>query len=71
MTEIIITEEDWKVIEDRLKSMPKELQLGILEQSFTKEQLLEEVRKKSEVGEAYVKMQLDFIKWLAKQSKIV
>lgn len=71
MSEIEITDDDWKLIEGRLESMPEELRLGILEQSFTKEQLLQEVRKRSEVGKAYAKMQLEFIKWLAKQSKIV
>ena len=67
----IISEEDWKVVEDRLKSMPDEFELGILEQSFTKKQLLQEIRNKSEVGEFYVRMQIDLIKWLAKQSKII
>jgi len=71
MTEINITEEDWKIIEDRLDTMPEELQLGILEQSFTKRELIEQVKRRTEIGEAYAKMQLEFIKWLAKQSKIV
>lgn len=71
MTEIIITEDDWKVIEDRLKSMPDDFELGILEGSFTKQQLLKEINDKSDVGEFYVKMQVDLIRWLAKQSKIV
>jgi len=71
MSEIIINEEDWKVIEDRLKSMPEEFELGILEQSYTKQQLLREIKNQSEVGEFYVKMQVDLIKWLAKQGKII
>ena len=71
MSEIIITEEDWSVIEDRLKSMPEEFELGILEHSYTKQQLLKEIKDQSDVGEFYVKMQIDLIKWLAKQSKIV
>lgn len=71
MSEIKITEDDWKVVEDRLKSMPEEFELGILEQSYTKQQLLQEIKNKSDVGEFYVKMQTDMIKWLAKQGKII
>ena len=70
MTENRITEEDWKIIEDRLKSMPEGFEIGILEQSLSKENLLKAIQERNPVGEEYVKMQIEYIKWLAKQSKI-
>jgi len=71
MIDHTITDEDWEVVEQRLEDMPEELQLGILEHSYTKSELLEEVKKRSQVGIAYAEMQLGFIKWLAQQSKIM
>ena len=68
MTEL--NEEDWKVVEERLKDMPETLHLGILSKSLNKEELLKEVQKRTEIGKAYAEMQLGFIKWLAKQSKL-
>lgn len=68
MTEL--NEEDWKVVEERLKDMPKTLNLGILGKSLNKEELLKEVQGRTEIGKAYAEMQLGFIKWLAKQSKL-
>lgn len=65
-----ITEEDWKVVESRLESMPEEMSIGILSGTFTKKELLVEVRGRTEMGCSYAKMQLGFIKWLLKQSKI-
>lgn len=66
-----ISEEEWKVVEARLKTMPNNMRLGILSNSFNKAELLVEVQNKSEVGGAYVEMQVEFIRWLAKQSGIV
>ena len=63
-----LTEKDWTIVEERLKTMSNKMRLGILSNSFTQQELLVEVQKKSEVGRAYVEMQLEFIKWLVKQS---
>ena len=38
--------------------------------SFTKKELMVEVKNRSKIGIAYAKMQLGFIKWLLKQSGI-
>jgi len=65
-----ISEDDWRIVEERLKTMPSKMKLGILSNSYTKEDLLLEVQNKSEVGRAYVEMQMEFIRWLAKQSKV-
>lgn len=65
-----ISADEWKIVEERLKTMPNQMRLGILSQSFDKEQLLAEVKKKSEIGRAYVEMQMEFITWLVKQSKV-
>ena len=64
----LLTEEDWIVVEERLKTMSNKMKLGILSNSYTPEELLVEVQNKSEVGRAYVEMQMEFVRWLAKQS---
>jgi len=66
-----ISEEEWKIVEERLKIMPNKMRLGILSNSYNKQELLLEVQNKSEVGRAYVEMQMEFIKWLVKQSRVV
>ncbi|MBT4377121.1 hypothetical protein HOD29_07150 [archaeon] len=71
MGEFIISEEDWEVVENRLESMPESLQLGILGESYSKGDLVVEVKNRSEVGKAYAQMQLEFIKWIAKQSNVI
>lgn len=65
-----VSDEEWKIVEERLKSMPNKMRLGILSKSYNKEDLLLEVQKKTDVGRAYVEMQMEFIRWLVKQSKI-
>ncbi|MFH1209244.1 MAG: hypothetical protein V1663_00435 [archaeon] len=66
-----ISEEEWKIVEERLKTMPDKMRLGILSNSFTKQKLIEEVKKRTDIGGAYVEMQMDFIKWLMKQSTMI
>ncbi|MBI5797494.1 hypothetical protein HZA98_01160 [Candidatus Woesearchaeota archaeon] len=66
-----ISEKDWAIVEERLKTMPGRMQLGLLSSSYTKDQLIVEVQNKTEVGTAYAEMQLEFLKWLLKQSKIL
>jgi predicted metalloprotease with PDZ domain len=63
-----LTEEEWKIVELRLRTMPDKMKLGILSKSYTKEELLSEVQDKSDVGRAYVEMQMEFLRWLIKQS---
>jgi len=65
-----ISEEDWKVVESRLETMPEEMRIGILTKIFTKGELLEEVKKRTEVGHSYASMQLRFIRWLLQETKI-
>ena len=65
-----ITEDDWKVVEARLKEMPKDLHIGILGKSFDKDGLYNEVKERTDIGEAYAIMELNFLKWIAKQSLV-
>lgn len=67
----IITNEEWKVVEARLEGMPEEMSIGILSNTFTKRELIVEVKNRTEIGFSYAKMQLGFIKWLLKQSRII
>ena len=66
-----ISEEDWKIVEERLKTMPDRMRLGILSNSYGKQELILEVQNKSNIGIAYAEMQIEFIKWLIKQSKVI
>lgn len=67
----IISDEDWRLVEARLETMPEEMTIGILSSVLTKKDILIEVRMRSEIGYSYAKMQLGFIKWLFQESKIV
>jgi hypothetical protein len=69
MNEITISSEDWLIVEKRLESMPKEMYFGFLSSSFTRDELLVEVKDKSDVGTKYALMQIRFIEWLMKQLK--
>ena len=66
-----ISKDDWDVVEARLDTMPEEMTLGILSTVFTKQELQQQVRNKTDVGVAYSSMQLRFIKWLLQESKII
>jgi len=65
-----ISEKEWKIVEERLKTMPSKMKLGILSKSYSRQDLLLEVQNKSEIGKVYVEMQMEFIsirdKWLCK-----
>ncbi len=64
-----ITENNWKVVEKRLEGMPEEMCIGILSHSYTKPELVVQVKGRTDVGVAYATMQLKFIKWLLMESK--
>ena len=70
MKEIEITDEDWKVIEKRAEELPDNFHIGILGEVLSKEDLLQNIYDRTEFGEAYVKMQLKFIKWAAQRAAI-
>lgn len=65
-----ISEDEWKVVEARLESMPEEMRIGILSRVLTKTELTQEVKERTEIGHSYAHMQLRFIKWLLKESQI-
>ena len=66
-----ISEEGWKIVEARLKTMPNKMRSGLLSNSYTQEDLLIEVQERTEVGIVYAEMQIEFIKWLMKQSNVI
>ncbi len=68
MKEIEITDEDWKVIEKRAEELPDNFHIGILGEVLSKEDLLQNIHERTEFGEAYVRMQLKFIRWAAKRA---
>ena len=69
-TNDLIKDDEWKVVESRLKTMPSKMRLGILSKSYGRPELLMEVQNRTDVGRAYVEMQIGFVKWLVKQSKV-
>lgn len=68
MKEIEINEEDWKVIEQRAEDLPENFHIGILGEVLSREELLQNIRDKTPSGEAYVRIQLKFMKWAAKRA---
>jgi len=71
MNEKEISAEDWLIVEKRLESMPENMSIGFLSHSFTRDQLMVQIKDKTEIGTAYALMQLEFIAWLLEQSRIV
>ena len=56
-----IPDDDWKVVEARLETMPEEMRIGILSRVLTKQELVKEVKERTEIGHSYAHMQLRFI----------
>lgn len=67
MKDIEITEDDWEVIEKRAEDLPDEFHIGILGVILSKSELVDNIKQKTPEGEAYVRMQLKFIKWSTKR----
>lgn len=70
MKEIEIADEDWEVIERRAEELPANFHIGILGVVLSKEELLQNINDRTELGEAYVRMQLKFIKWAARRAAL-
>lgn len=63
-----ITEDEWKVVEERAKELPEKFHIGILGEVLTKSDLLEAIKRRDEIGRAYARMQLKFLSWSIKQA---
>ena len=58
MTEI--TEEMWKVVEARIEKMPSNIKLSIGNASYNKEDLLENVKERNEMGKLIAMMEINY-----------
>ena len=61
-----ITEEQWKIVEERLKRMPENIVIGILgvSEPLTKEKALQHVKARDSIGEEIARIQLEYYKYL-------
>ncbi len=59
----MIDEEYWKVVEKRAERVSDNIRIGILGNLYSKQELLEEVRNRSDVGRIYAEMQKEFTKF--------
>jgi len=64
-----ITEDEWKVIEARIMAMPETIHIGILGRLLTKEDIIEEVKKRSKRGVTIALTQLEYLKWCIMRGK--
>ncbi|MGC9058929.1 MAG: hypothetical protein ACP5H3_00770 [Candidatus Aenigmatarchaeota archaeon] len=65
-----IPEVFWKIAKARFEKMPSHLRLfigGI--GSLTKEKILDEIEKRSEIGKLLVKMQLEYLKLFKEEAE--
>lgn len=61
----MITEEEWKLVKARIEAMPHNMRLSIGSfGTFNKEQIIEKIEKRDEVGRIVVEMQLNYIRKL-------
>jgi hypothetical protein len=64
------SEDEIKIVLERLKVMPRTVKLNIGSYgSFSRDQLIEEIINKTEVGELVVKMQILYIKSFRERAK--
>lgn len=62
-----INEEEWEIVKARIKQMPPHLSLSIGGQGpFDKEELINHVEKRSEIGILIAEMELAYLKALKK-----
>lgn len=58
-----ISEYIWELTEVRIQEMPLTMQMAILGKLLTKDDILNEVRKRTEIGEIIVNMQMEYLKY--------
>lgn len=68
MKEIEISDEEWEVIEKRAEELPDNFHIGLLGEVLSKDELLRNIHDRTPSGEAYVRMQLRFIRWAVKRA---
>jgi len=68
MKRIELSEDEWKVIEERAKELPKGFYIGILGKSLSKEELISSIKERNDIGKAYAKMQYQVMRWYLQQA---
>ena len=62
----MLTEEQKRLVEMRLRMLPKDIKIHILGRAFTVDQLIKEVQKGTEIGEYIAQQQLNYLKYFSK-----
>lgn len=63
----MVDEDIKKVVKERLAAMPPNISFSVGDfGEFTRDELIEEVEKESDVGKAAIEMQINFIKKMPK-----
>lgn len=61
----MVTEQEFKLIEKRMEAWDEKIGIAsIALGDFTKEQMLEHIKAKDEVGQELAQIQLNYIRWL-------
>ncbi len=58
------TEDEWNLVKSRIEKMPSHIKLSIGSGSYTKEDLIDHLEKKDEIGELIVEVELTYLKAL-------
>jgi len=67
-----VSDDEWKIVKARVQRMPPHLKLHIGGLgSFSKEQLVDEINKKSDVGKLLVKINLNYLRSFKEESKLL
>ena len=64
-----MTEKDWidlSVV--RLEQMPENLRMCVCDKCYDKYELIEEVKKQSEIGKLIIKVEKNYFKWIRERA---
>jgi len=58
----MVTEEEWELVEKRIEAMPEHIKIAYLGKVYSKEEILQEVRARTEVGKLIAEAQLKYLR---------
>ena len=65
------TEEEWKIVKLRVLSMPANMQIFIGGSSFKKDELVQHVENRDDVGKLLLKIQLNYLRSFKKEAEML
>lgn len=71
MKEVKFSEDEWAIVTERVHAMPAHLRMSIGGTSLTKEELLEHLKKRDEIGALLVKIHLNYLRSFKQEAAVL